>query len=241
MEVHPPDHALHTWRDFFVHMGTICLGLLIAIGLEQTVETLHHRHELASLRQAMREDAEKNRREVLRQNADELLVMQWLKSRMSQVQTALGQRTPLAASPLYPKWGDEDYPSDPSWLAAKTSGVLSFMPEDEIKGYAEISKWIALIEPEVLEWDRATRKRKAFEAGFCSGPCLDGSFAAATPAELRQYLGFLEEERETLHWDWVTVHAVYGGEGALLSGERDLKNIQTAESGPMPNGPPKTH
>lgn len=39
MEVHPPEHPIFTWKQFFSHMAVIVLGLLIAIGLEQTVET----------------------------------------------------------------------------------------------------------------------------------------------------------------------------------------------------------
>jgi hypothetical protein len=45
MEVHPPEHPIFTWKQFFIHMATVCLGLLTALGLEQTVEYLHHRHE----------------------------------------------------------------------------------------------------------------------------------------------------------------------------------------------------
>ncbi len=41
----PTPHPAHTWRDFLIHIATICVGLLIAIGLEQTVEALHRRHE----------------------------------------------------------------------------------------------------------------------------------------------------------------------------------------------------
>ncbi len=38
LDVHPPEHTPHTWRDFFLHIATIVIGLLIAIGLEQSVE-----------------------------------------------------------------------------------------------------------------------------------------------------------------------------------------------------------
>lgn len=38
LDVHPAHHAASTWRDFFIHIVTIVIGLLIAIGLEQTVE-----------------------------------------------------------------------------------------------------------------------------------------------------------------------------------------------------------
>ena len=32
LEVHPPQHAAHSWRDFFIHIATIVIGLLIAPG-----------------------------------------------------------------------------------------------------------------------------------------------------------------------------------------------------------------
>jgi hypothetical protein len=44
IDIHPPQHAPMTKRDFFVHLGIVVLGILIAIGLEQAVEYLHHRH-----------------------------------------------------------------------------------------------------------------------------------------------------------------------------------------------------
>lgn len=43
LDVHPPHEAAHTWKDFFIHIATIVIGLLIAVGLEQTVEYIHHR------------------------------------------------------------------------------------------------------------------------------------------------------------------------------------------------------
>ncbi len=43
LDVHPAHHAAQSWRDFFIHIATIVIGLLIAIGLEQTVEYVHHR------------------------------------------------------------------------------------------------------------------------------------------------------------------------------------------------------
>ena len=31
LDVHPPHEAAHTWKDFFIHIATICVGLLIAV------------------------------------------------------------------------------------------------------------------------------------------------------------------------------------------------------------------
>src|ERR1700734_2390481 len=38
LDVHAPHQSVHSWRDFFVHIATIAVGLLIAVGLEQTIE-----------------------------------------------------------------------------------------------------------------------------------------------------------------------------------------------------------
>jgi hypothetical protein len=47
LDVHAPHETIHTWKDFLIHLTTIVIGLLIAVGLEQTVEYFHHRHQVA--------------------------------------------------------------------------------------------------------------------------------------------------------------------------------------------------
>ena len=53
MEIHKP-HAAKTWREFFIELGTIIAGILIALALEQTVEAIHWRHKVNDAAQAMR-------------------------------------------------------------------------------------------------------------------------------------------------------------------------------------------
>jgi len=60
IDIHPAHHAATTWRDFFIHIATIVLGLLIAISLEQTVEYFHHRHQAAEAHQALIEERRSN-------------------------------------------------------------------------------------------------------------------------------------------------------------------------------------
>src|SRR5438067_730532 len=60
IDIHPPHHAATTWRDFFVHITTIVLGLLIAVGLEQTVELVHRRHEARDARETIRQEIAEN-------------------------------------------------------------------------------------------------------------------------------------------------------------------------------------
>ena len=60
IDIHPAHHAATTWRDFFIHIATIVLGLLIAISLEQTVEYFHHRHLGAEAHRALIEERRSN-------------------------------------------------------------------------------------------------------------------------------------------------------------------------------------
>ncbi|THD58143.1 hypothetical protein [Phenylobacterium sp.] len=46
MEIHKPK-PWHGWREFLKEIGTIVIGVLIAIAFEQTAEWLHWRHKLA--------------------------------------------------------------------------------------------------------------------------------------------------------------------------------------------------
>jgi hypothetical protein len=45
MEIHRPK-AAHSIGEFLVEIATIICGILIALGLEQAIETLHWRHEV---------------------------------------------------------------------------------------------------------------------------------------------------------------------------------------------------
>jgi len=58
IDIHPPQHGSITRRDFFIHLFIVVLGILIAIGLEQTAEAVHHAHERRQLRADLRTEAE---------------------------------------------------------------------------------------------------------------------------------------------------------------------------------------
>jgi hypothetical protein len=64
LDVHPPHAPTHSWKDFFIHIATIVIGLLIAVGLEQTVEYFHHRHQLAEAREALDRELEVNKNRI---------------------------------------------------------------------------------------------------------------------------------------------------------------------------------
>lgn len=55
MHIHPPK-PVHGWRAFFGEVGIVVLGILIALGLEQLVETAHWREKVAQATAAVRSD-----------------------------------------------------------------------------------------------------------------------------------------------------------------------------------------
>jgi hypothetical protein len=98
LDVHAPHETVHTWKDFFIHIATITLGLLIAIGLEQTIEYLHHRRQLQEARHELSAELTDNRR-VAAINAEELRkVHARLAGDMALLRASQSAHTPLTAN-----------------------------------------------------------------------------------------------------------------------------------------------
>lgn len=52
VEIHKPK-PVHNWREFLIELGTITLGICIALAGEQTIEWLHWRSQVAEARSAV--------------------------------------------------------------------------------------------------------------------------------------------------------------------------------------------
>jgi len=134
LDVHPPHHAATTWRDFFIHIATIVIGLLIAIGLEQTVEYIHHRREIGETREALRLEREVNRKRFIRYCSN----FQWETAALNNnmlVLTYLEQHpgTPQEKLPGVVYWGmGSSVFAHAAWDSAQQRGILPLMPQDEV-------------------------------------------------------------------------------------------------------------
>jgi len=135
LDIHPAHHAATTWRDFFIHVATICLGLLIAIGLEQTVEHFHNLHHFHETRQALRQERQTNiaifHRDVALERRgialleNDLRIFQYLQQHPG---------TPMDQLPGFPAWGAPyDPPATSAWDAATRDEVLTRLPPADVK------------------------------------------------------------------------------------------------------------
>ena len=64
LDVHAPHEKIHGVGDFFLHLFTITIGLLIALGLEAFAERVHHHHQRDEADANLRHELADNRREL---------------------------------------------------------------------------------------------------------------------------------------------------------------------------------
>jgi hypothetical protein len=139
LDVHPAHRAANSWKEFFVHIVTIVLGLLIAVGLEQTVEYFHHRRQVAGVREELRGEREANKDSFARETTNwrwetaelknNLMVLAYLQKHPS----TLDENLPGSLLWFHASSGR----SQAVWDAAKNSGVTSLMYREEVEQYED--------------------------------------------------------------------------------------------------------
>jgi len=221
IDIHPPHKSDHTWTDFFIHIGTIAVGILLAIGLEQTVELIHEHHQRTELRKAAYTDARIYLRDVDQNRDAYTLQVEDLTARIQQVRETISLDRPA-------------FPIETIRLgnlaAAKSSGLIHLLSEDEINSFADAE--VAVIKSEALKQraQEVATKRVAFEqrfqTGFPSGPF---DFSHIAPAQLDEYLGLLIEERVRRTETLAYLELMHRSALAYLDGQRDLEKLRAAE------------
>ena len=229
IDIHPPQHAPMTRREFFTHLFIVVLGILIAIGLEQTVELIHEHHQRIELREGVITDARIYLRDVDQNRDANIREVEDLTARIQQVRETISLDHPLSP-PVY-------RPALPisairlgNFAAARSSGLIHLFTKDEINIVSEAE--IGVIKSEALK-ERAQEvatKRVAFEqrfqTGFPSGPF---DFSHITPPQLDEYLGLLIEERVRRTETLAYIELMHRGVLAYLDGQRDLEKLRAAE------------
>jgi hypothetical protein len=198
LDVHIP-HATHTWKDFWIHLGTITAGLLIAISLEQSVEKLHHLYQRHELEAALRMEGEvnKNRGEVDLPLYDDQ--MKWLLGLHTDIgrMMATGGKANLPYRTRQDRLDQEGRPvsSDIAfidtvvWDTASANSLLPLLPDEQARGY---SRQYYIVGERFREYQRldvqAGERRRAFEEQFAdiSAPKTP-VMARMSAADLMQY------------------------------------------------------
>jgi len=135
LDVHAPHETVHTWKDFFIHIATITIGLLIAISLEQTVESLHHRHQAKEMADKLLAESLANRRvvEFNIANCDQAINAIELDMRTLESMKVFGEHATSTLIPI-PRTITY-YPSDSAWLTIKDSALLPIVDKTLVSNY----------------------------------------------------------------------------------------------------------
>ncbi len=203
MEVHPPEHPIHTWRDFFIHIATIVVGLLIAIGLEQTVEALHHRHLVHEAEANLRDEIRSNRTLLAGDEAQMAGVEKEISADLLLLSDFKAHRTDPGSLNFALSWNGMQAAA---WNSARDTGAIALMPADDAKGFSLVYMQQELVNNEATLFLRGMYRSGAPAQGHAN-------FTELQPAEVDTMIASLQEalaELHYLHMLSVSLDRIYG-------------------------------
>jgi hypothetical protein len=231
MELHPME-GVHNWKQFLVHMTIVVLGIMIAIGLEQAVEKIHHVHQGHEFEAQLREEGLANQRIVESDLRWMDAQVGWLLDAKSAVDRyRLSHRKGDASFPQHPpdaarmngSVGDAD-PLMAVWTRGKESGLASLLPADEAEAYGTV---YGLAELEIEQDHKSLNFQSepmAMVAHDREHPILP-DLANMSDEELAAFS--LALGRTYLSWDFQRRLLVmfYGENQAVLNGGESVKRL----------------
>jgi hypothetical protein len=136
LDVHPPHGKMHGFKDFLLHLLTITIGLLIALGLEGYAEHWRQRE--------LKKDADTKLRQEIRDNSQEIgLVHNAITSeqanlkRIVEFMSARKNNQPYDTRQLRLDFTVGDLKTA-SWKTAAATGALGFMEYDQVQRYSAV-------------------------------------------------------------------------------------------------------
>ena len=178
LDVHAPHQAVRSWMDFLVHIIAITIGLLIAIGLEQAVEYVHHRHQREQIEQQMHTVFSAN----VSSDADDLRRLASMRA-----STLSGNR--IATQIIVT-------PSMAPYDSAKENGTVGLLPVERIRIYNRLYFQRQLLVTVLQNWQAAATALAEFSERFEDFPdsadlgtqLVLPELDALRPVDLEEYL-----------------------------------------------------
>ena len=136
IDIHLPHGKLEGVKDFFLHLFTITVGLLIALSLEGWVEHRHQHHLAREAEDSLRAEIANNAHEVVQQR-------QIIKDDEAKLEADLKILEELRAHP-HAKRGRIDLTvtiggfDDVAWKNAQNTGALVFMQYKDAQNFSNI-------------------------------------------------------------------------------------------------------
>ena len=153
MHFHLPK-PLHGWREFVGEVGIIVIGVLIALGAEQVVESMHWRSEVAAERQALLAEAH----DTVEGVAFRASQQKCIDRRLGEIRTILERHSRGEPLGVVGKVGAPARitASHGSWQIALAGQALAHMPHDEklkfSDAFGQFQGWDTVSAKELDAW-----------------------------------------------------------------------------------------
>ncbi|HTV09783.1 MAG TPA: hypothetical protein VMD97_12140 [Candidatus Aquilonibacter sp.] len=235
IDVHPPQHAPMTKRDFFVHLFIVILGILIAIGLEQAVEAFHHHQE----RQALIDDFHRECAENLKVFDFDLDVARheiaWEHASLAALRIAQPSGGYVTVTmPRPPEQDNLQAPSRSVWSVAKTSGKVDLLPENLAEIFDRVdtegAHWNDVVQPATTTFQRVKSFGDRTGSPLNTGATIHLTLAQRDDAEaiFDNHLVQFEQERLWLSWWKGASVSVLRGVQSRADMAEDIKQANVA-------------
>jgi hypothetical protein len=228
-DIHEPHESIHTWKDFWIHLGTITAGLLIAISLEQSVEALIRLHERHQLQYELHEES-------LRAKAEDRLDYDYYARERSRVvalrhdvdaMIASGGKLKLSYGSSYVV--DQDLrvlPTDSVWSTAKESSLVGLLPRTEAEAYNRLDRQHDLLSYALDQLRYEQRDIRGFENEFDdASPNRTPDLGRMTIAQLKEYSALLSNELSNLDLFFTRLQYFDEANQALIDGPITEENV----------------
>jgi len=220
LDVHPPHEPAHGVGDFFLHLFTITIGLLIAVGIEGAVTRHEHKKLADEARETMTEEIRHN----VANTDDAVRDIAEQQERMKKNLTLLEK---IQTNPKGPEADNADLNASynstglekTAWHTAQATGALSYMPYEEAQRFSGIYG-------EVENFESAQKTLFEDEAQFFGAlaqhPIVKGHVTKEGADAMAQRFGIWQGHLLNLH---IAARVLQEQEHAFLEHREPLKHL----------------
>jgi hypothetical protein len=231
MEVHAPHQPLNTWREFWIHLGTITVGLLIALGLEQGFEWGHRVHERHALQRELHDEGEHNQATLQMDFTRMATLKRSLVAWHRGVDEAIAKGGGLADPPgQTTTTGTVPLPSEAMWDSAKASGRVGLLSDNQTAVYAFLYQQEDRLKAQEKDWTTVAVEKQELERRFersFEDTGTDGvpDFSKMSVDDLKNYSAVLNREIAEIDEMAIMLHYFDSVNRAALDGARSQEDV----------------
>jgi len=167
MDVHAPHEPVTTWTQVWIHLGIITVGLLIALGLEHAVASMHRVHERHELQRGLHDEGERNE-STLKMDFERMAALKnSLVAEHREIDDAIAKGGGLSALPgQSASTGAVALPSEAMWDSAKASGRVALLSDDQTAVYAYLYEQEQRLKAQEQDWMGVAVEKQELERRF---------------------------------------------------------------------------